>query len=74
MRARYAAKHEFEQERARSEALLHDILPSQVAQELKTSGHVRARYHPPVTVLFTDFHDSVLAAGELLPRRHVDVR
>ena len=51
------AKHEVEEERAKADALLADILPRPIADELKTTGHVQARYYPFVTVMFADFYD-----------------
>jgi adenylate cyclase len=39
----------------RSDALLLNILPRETARELKQKGMAKARYHPEVTVLFTDF-------------------
>jgi class 3 adenylate cyclase len=51
-----AEKNEIiEEERRRSEALLLNILPKDVAEELKTKGTVQARMHKDVTVLFSDF-------------------
>lgn len=44
-----------EKERQRSDNLLHNILPEEVARELKTTGEAGARDFPFVTVLFTDF-------------------
>jgi adenylate cyclase len=51
------AKHEIDEERARSEAVLYDVLPRQIADELKASGHVQPRYCPLATVMFIDFPD-----------------
>ncbi|HRH70810.1 MAG TPA: adenylate/guanylate cyclase domain-containing protein [Flavobacteriales bacterium] len=42
-------------ERDRSETLLLNILPKEVAEELKTKGEAEARLIDHVTVLFTDF-------------------
>ncbi|RMG81413.1 MAG: adenylate/guanylate cyclase domain-containing protein, partial [Bacteroidetes bacterium] len=44
-----------EAEKARSEALLLNILPRQTAEELKATGKAAARKYDSVTVLFTDF-------------------
>jgi adenylate cyclase len=44
-------------ERDRSEKLLLNILPKQIAEELKTHGRAQAREVQGVTILFTDFHD-----------------
>lgn len=42
-------------EKQKSEDLLLNILPSEVAQELKDKGEAGARHFDNVTVLFTDF-------------------
>ena len=39
----------------RSDLLLHNILPEEVAKELKAHGHSQARDFEEVTILFTDF-------------------
>ena len=44
-----------EKEKERSESLLLNILPENIAKELKISGKAKARYHNNVSVLFTDF-------------------
>ena len=46
-----------EEERKRSDALLTNILPEKIAEELKTKGAAEARLHEAVSVLFTDFSD-----------------
>lgn len=47
--------HLLNQEKKRNEDLLLNILPEQVAAELKDKGHAEARLFDNVTVLFTDF-------------------
>ena len=44
-----------EKERDRSESLLLNILPKEVAEELKAKGEAEAKLIQQVTVLFTDF-------------------
>lgn len=48
-------KQEAEKQFQRSEGLLLNILPQEVAQELKETGGAKARLYKNVTVLFTDF-------------------
>jgi class 3 adenylate cyclase len=43
-----------ERQRARSEELLLNILPRQIADELRAQGKVEAKYYSDVTILFTD--------------------
>lgn len=42
-------------EKKRSDELLLNILPGEIAEELKRDGHSNARHFDEVTVLFTDF-------------------
>ena len=44
-----------EKEKKTSEELLLNILPAEIAEELKQTGHSAARLYQNVTVLFTDF-------------------
>ncbi len=48
-------RQRIKQEHARSEALLLNILPAEVAKELKDSGAAQARHFDTATILFTDF-------------------
>lgn len=42
-------------EKKRSDELLLNILPAEVAEELKTTGEAGAKYYDRVSILFTDF-------------------
>lgn len=46
-----------DQERRRSDQLLLNILPEEVAAELKTKGHATPRVYEEVSVVFTDFQN-----------------
>lgn len=64
-------KKQLEIEKRRSDELLLNILPSEVAEELKTTGEAKAKSFEEVTMLFTDFIDftkvsSMLSAIELV--------
>jgi class 3 adenylate cyclase len=48
---------EIEREKQISDNLLLNILPAEVAEELKSKGHTEAKLFDEVTVLFTDFED-----------------
>ena len=52
-------------EKKTSEDLLLNILPSEVAKELKDKGSAEAKYFDNVTVLFTDFVDFTSAAENM---------
>ena len=56
-----------ELEKERSNALLLNILPASVAEELKISGVAKARNFPSVTVMFTDFKDFSKKASTMTP-------
>ena len=58
-------------EKARSDSLLLNILPAQIAEELKVKGHAQVRDYDLATILFTDFQDftqasSAMSASELV--------
>ncbi|MBI1306095.1 MAG: GAF domain-containing protein [Bacteroidetes bacterium] len=48
-------KAEIESEKSKTDALLLNILPAEVADELKKTGHSKAQNYENVSVLFTDF-------------------
>lgn len=48
---------DIKKEKHRSDELLLNILPANVAEELKRSGNSKPRFHEMVTVMFTDFSD-----------------
>ena len=57
-----------QQEKERSESLLLNILPQQVAEELKLKGESTAKEFDEVTVLFTDFEAFTNIAEHLSAR------
>ncbi|MFN0276389.1 MAG: adenylate/guanylate cyclase domain-containing protein [Chitinophagales bacterium] len=50
-----------------SDELLLNILPEEVAEELKTKGNADAKQFEQVTVMFTDFKDFTLISEQLSP-------
>lgn len=62
-----------EEERARSESLLLNILPAPVAERLKAGESVIADSNPDVTVLFADLVDFTSFAGGASPTRVVEM-
>lgn len=58
-----------EKEKQRSEELLLNILPAEVADELKTKGSADAKQFDEVTVLFTDFKGFTQLSEKLTPNR-----
>lgn len=57
--------------RKRSEELLLNILPEEVAEELKAKGEAEARLIEEVTVLFTDFKGFTALSEQLTPKELV---
>lgn len=49
------ARREAEKQRERSDQLLRNILPSAIAEELRSKESVTPRYHESVTIMFADF-------------------
>ena len=55
------------EEKQKSEQLLLNILPADVAEELKRSGHVEPVYYESASVLFTDFTGFTHIASQMSP-------
>ncbi len=66
-----SALKELQAEKLRSDELLLNILPEEVAEELKEKGKAEAHYFDHVTVLFTDFANFTQASEQLQPRQLV---
>lgn len=63
---------EIEAERHKSEGLLLNILPEEIARELKTSGQATPKLYPSATVLFTDFINFTSLSAKLTPEQIID--
>jgi class 3 adenylate cyclase/Tfp pilus assembly protein PilF len=61
-----------EKEKNRSDRLLLNILPSEIAEELKEKGKAKARVFDKVTVLFTDFKGFTKISEKLSAEELVD--
>ncbi len=61
-------KRLIEDEQEKSERLLLNILPFEVARQLKSKGKAGTRYYRHVTVVFTDFKDFSKNTRELEPK------
>ena len=66
------AKRAIEKEKDRSEGLLRNILPDDVAEELKAKGEADARLIDEATILFTDFKGFTAISEQLTARELVD--
>ena len=67
----FTQRNRISKEKARSEELLLNILPSEVAEELKAKGAADAVQIDQVTVLFTDFKGFTALSEKLSPRELV---
>ncbi len=62
---------ELREEKKRSDDLLLNILPEEVAEELKANGQALAKHFQNVTVLFTDFKGFTAMSEQLTPTQLV---
>jgi adenylate cyclase len=60
------------EERGKSDRLLLNILPGEVAQELKSHGYATPRHYPSVTIVFTDFANFTLLSSQLSPEKLIE--
>ncbi len=67
----FAQRKRIKREHARSEELLLNILPEEVAEELKAKGEADAKQIDQVTVLFTDFKGFTAMSEKLTPKELV---
>lgn len=58
-------------EKKKAEDLLLNILPFEIAEELKEYGSSKARRYPSITVMFTDFKNFTRVSEELTPEQLV---
>jgi len=59
--------HIIAREKKRSDDLLLNILPAEVAEELKASGEAHAQQHEKVSIIFTDFVGFTKLSEKLTP-------
>jgi class 3 adenylate cyclase len=71
VRRAYLAVRDVAVEHERSERLLLNILPADLAQELSATGSARPARHESVTILFTDFSGFTQAASAMPADRMV---
>jgi class 3 adenylate cyclase len=65
------AMQELGREKERSEELLLNILPAQIAEELKAKGSAEAKLIDEVTVIFTDFKGFTMLSEKFSPQQLV---
>lgn len=73
-RWRYVRKSKaiIEKEKDRSESLLLNILPAEIAEELKEKGSADARDFDMVSILFSDFENFTQASEKLTAKELID--
>ncbi len=67
----YLQRNRIKKEKNRSEELLLNILPAEVAEELKAKGSADARLMNEVTILFADFKGFTMLSEKLSPKELV---
>lgn len=65
------AKASLQKEKDRSENLLLNILPAEIAEELKVKGKAEARNFEMASILFTDFMDFTRISEQMNANEHV---
>ena len=63
---------ELRAEKEESERLLYNILPQELAEELKRKGSITPMRHDDATVLFTDFKGFTHASEDISPKKLVN--
>ncbi len=58
---------QLEKEKNKTDELLQNILPYEIAEQLKNKGWVKAKKYRMVTIMFTDFKDFTKISSELEP-------
>ncbi len=66
------SKSQLQLEKDRSEHLLLNILPEEIAEELKEKGYVDAQDFETASILFTDFKSFTVTASQLSPQELVE--
>jgi class 3 adenylate cyclase len=61
----YRQRNQTRIEKKRSDNLLRNILPEEVAEELKLKGRAEARHFDEVTVMFTDFKNFTVLSKQM---------
>lgn len=66
-------KQELEASKKQSDDLLLNILPSEIAEELKIKGSCQSRSYDSVSIMFTDFEEFTRMSASMSPQELVDI-
>lgn len=66
-------KIELEKSKLKSDELLYNILPKEIATELKSAGACKPRRFNSVSIMFTDFEQFTKMSEKLTPEELVDI-
>jgi class 3 adenylate cyclase len=66
------AQRQVEEEQEKTESLLLNILPAEVAEELKATGRARARQFDEATILLSDFRNFTEISSQMTPSELVE--
>ena len=66
------AELELQRQQKRSDELLHNMLPSEIVEELKVKGKAKPRIYSSASVLFADIKDFTQWSESLEPRELID--
>lgn len=62
-----------EKEKIKSDNLLLNLLPFEIAEELKMKGSAKATFFDSVTVMFTDFHNFTQISQQMNPEELLEI-
>ncbi len=65
------SRRQIQKEKEESESLLHNILPAEIAEELKAKGEAKAKTFQNVSILFTDFKNFTAHSPKVSPEELV---
>jgi class 3 adenylate cyclase len=66
-REKTRSNRRLQQEKDKTQQMLHNILPVEIANELEQAGKVEPRKHEEVSILFTDFKGFTAIASQMDP-------
>ena len=68
----HQTRQELQEQREKSDRLLHNMLPAPIVEELKDSNRVSARFYDSATILFADFEGFTKLAENMAPKELIE--